>query len=1059
MASPCPVLHTLADHAAALAALPAGGPLPVRTAVVSSERHAHALRRELLRSGRPELLAGTRFVGAATLAREILEDAGVAFAAGEEALRPARLLALLGEDLGLEYFALDLLRSTPGWPEAFAAAVADLEGAGLEPASLPAADPRWRDVRLVWTRLDAAAGRSWTSARILREAAARLRAGDGFAGGPAFAAVTGREPAVLAAFLAALPGAALGVVAARPLRTRHLERVEALYGPEARRALEEAPPPAAAATERDLLARFLFAPPERLADAARPRSRGPDGTVSLEAHSGVEAEVEAAAEWVAREVLERRTPLEEVAILVPGSDALAPWVASRLSRLPWTGAPFPVHVAGGLPLASSAGGARALAIVRALRAFLPAEAVAEVLPSLRAPRPARTDDAAPEPRLHLAAGEAVAVAWGTGTVGGGAARREGALEWPGALAAREAQLAARIEALDPAGEEREGWRLRDELEVLRAARPAVDALAAVARLAVEGRPLAELAPALADLLERWMLDPSAGAPVHALLRDDLASARADAVAGAVRGPDALAAIEDRLLALRLSTARFGSPAVHVGTLAGAAGLEFTAVRVLGLAEGALPSAVREDAILPDRLRAQAGPLVPLSADRVDAQLHAFDRAVRGARARLALSVPHSDLERSDREASSLVVEVGAALGRPGGEGAAAIPDLASLRTTSFEPARAEAAAFRAAHPLTGAQWLDRAADTGEVPPSWREAGALDLPRILGLRGREGLGAADGILGSRGPFPPFPGLVPERPISASALGDLVACPLRFLQGRVLGREEAAGPPPVRELDALAYGSLLHEVAERFYRAQGGAFAAHQGTLARWKERARALAREAFAALRVSRPLVGRGVEEKERNRLLRDLDALLAYDWGRPLDRFVGVEVPFDGLALDAGGGKLHVRGYIDRLDVEQGHALVRDLKTGRDHPRDGDEAGPTPARDVQLGLYGLVARARAREWGLPRRVQAAYVYPRSGTERAFREDWAELEAATRGWLAVARGLLAGNAFPPSPSEADCRFCPFLPACDGQPRAAAARDGAEGPVARFFATKPGEEEEP
>ena len=203
----------------------------------------------------------------------------------------------------------------------------------------------------------------------------------------------------------ALPGITLGVVAARPPRPRHLERLEALFGKGARAALEGAPLPAAGSTERDLLVRHLFASPEFLADPSRPRSKGPDGTVSLEEYAGVEAEVEAAAEWVAREVLERNTPLEEVAVLVPVADALAPLVASRIERLPWPGGKFPVHVAGGIPLAATAGGARALSLVRALRSFLPATGLAAVLPFLRAP----VDD-----RQHVTTGEAMGIAWGVG---------------------------------------------------------------------------------------------------------------------------------------------------------------------------------------------------------------------------------------------------------------------------------------------------------------------------------------------------------------------------------------------------------------------------------------------------------------------------------------------------------------------------------------------------------------------------------------------------------------------------------------------------------------------
>ena len=172
-----PVLQSLADHASAIAALPASGPLPVRTALVPTERHAHALRRALLRAGKGSILAGTRFVGAGTLAREILEEAGVDFLPGEESLRPARLLALFEEDLPLAYFKLDLLRSTPGWPEAFASAIGDLEGAGLDAATLPATAPRWKDIALLWSRLDALAGRSWSSSRIHRKAAELLEGG------------------------------------------------------------------------------------------------------------------------------------------------------------------------------------------------------------------------------------------------------------------------------------------------------------------------------------------------------------------------------------------------------------------------------------------------------------------------------------------------------------------------------------------------------------------------------------------------------------------------------------------------------------------------------------------------------------------------------------------------------------------------------------------------------------------------------------------------------------------------------------------------------------------
>src|SRR5262245_39094773 len=117
----------------AVAALPTRGPLPCRTVLVPREPVAHVLRRELIRAGRSDALAGTRFLRVPYAAVEMLRAADVAFEPGEEALRAARLLAVFRSELRLGHFPLDLLRDKPGWDEAFARTISDFEGAGLQP--------------------------------------------------------------------------------------------------------------------------------------------------------------------------------------------------------------------------------------------------------------------------------------------------------------------------------------------------------------------------------------------------------------------------------------------------------------------------------------------------------------------------------------------------------------------------------------------------------------------------------------------------------------------------------------------------------------------------------------------------------------------------------------------------------------------------------------------------------------------------------------------------------------------------------------------------------------
>ena len=135
---PVTVLWTTRDWARAIADLPAGGPLPCRTALVPRGRVAHALRRELIRIDRADVLAGTRFVSVGVAASDVLRAAGVHAAPGEDALRRVRVLRLIKSGLPLEHFPLDLLRTTLGWDEAFARTISDLEAAGLTPEDVAA---------------------------------------------------------------------------------------------------------------------------------------------------------------------------------------------------------------------------------------------------------------------------------------------------------------------------------------------------------------------------------------------------------------------------------------------------------------------------------------------------------------------------------------------------------------------------------------------------------------------------------------------------------------------------------------------------------------------------------------------------------------------------------------------------------------------------------------------------------------------------------------------------------------------------------------------------------
>ncbi|HXH81538.1 MAG TPA: PD-(D/E)XK nuclease family protein, partial [Candidatus Tectomicrobia bacterium] len=377
------------------------------------------------------------------------------------------------------------------------------------------------------------------------------------------------------------------------------------------------------------------------------------------------------------------------------------------------------------------------------------------------------------------------------------------------------------------------------------------------------------------------------------------------------------------------------------------------------------------------------------------------------------------------------------------------------RRDAFAPARASAMAARRRMPLSEAAWLDgvAAAALGR-PPHWSGSAVLDLDRVAELTAA-GASALDGVLGPTGLRVGVPGSQ-EWPLSPSVLEVLLGCPHRFLFEELLGFEEPATAPSLREIDQRSFGGLFHRAAETLYRKHGPQIAGKQGQLDAWLAEADRVAATVFADFLGEYPLIGAAVRRKEHERLRAALHDLVAFDWETGPRQFVAVERSFGPLSLSLGPHRVVVRGRIDRLDVEGRATLVRDLKTGRPHLRMGRQREPDHVRDVQIAVYGLVAGQLAREWNLPARIAVGYAYfGRAHGERAYRDDFHEtLEPAARGWLELAGDLLAARAFPRTPRPDDCAWCAFRPVCgDGAyERAGRILSDAGGPLRRFAELK-------
>jgi hypothetical protein len=1020
--------------------LRADGPLPRRTVIVPRSSVGHRLRCGLIRRGRVDLLIGTSFVTIRTLATEILQLAGLDCRDGEQALRLSRLRALFRDGLDPEPFTNGLVMSTPGWDEALVRTIFDLEQAGLTPDDVAAVDAGAAGgLATVWQKLNEAAGPSTTGASQIREATTLLEQSPATAAdwGSVLAAVSGYTEGVEAQFIQAIPRAQIVLRAVRPLREGFTERVGALFGSTAKKALEEATSPCAGETDLQVVKRYIFESPDvHVADLRVHAGAEPDATMVLEEHAGVEAEVEAAADWVAREIIEHATPLEEIAVLVPRLDPIAQFVCERLRRLPWEGE-FPVHLAGGCALTSTTGG-RLLAVTQALQHHLSVDQVAQVLPMLR------TDGE----DCPIGKGAAMDLAQSLGTVGGSVSNPTGGLAWTERLARRESDIAAAAERVYAADED-------DELQVgmarglleterllrdLRAVRPGLEALVGIAAAVLEGQRLPEIWSQLRDFLGTWVLR---GREHQALAQLDAALEEAcdEGMCRTLSGSEALAHIETTLRGLRVPSDRLGESAVYVGTVAGAVGLTFQAVRVIGLTDGTIPAAPREDTVLPDEVReklahATTAPTLAL------ASLHNLYQVIQDTSRQLVLSTPRLTMERSYREPSSVFLEVATALGRPRADADDdGIPNLDQIRRREFGPARAEAHAFRRDHPIGQAAWQDRAADdcgrlkTPQVPVDWVESGALDLQRIIDLQFGVGQRVMDGILGADAIGPTIPGMSAQRPLSASRWRMLLVCPHQFLYESLLGWSAPPEPKSQRELEPLAYGSLCHKVLERFFTGYGTTFFRGKESLVHWRQELMAIAETEFEQMLEHYSLAGNAARQQQLDRVQREVGEFLDYLWEQVPCRFVAVEQSFgyrEPIALQAGDDRIYVRGFIDLIDVSGKTVRVWDVKTGKCHPRIGEESGPSPTLDAQLALYGMALRQMAEDLGVdgasPRAIYA-HTNERQGRERSYDEDYDELEEAGQQWLAATAQLMAERSFPRCPDKKQCPpFCAFGPVC-------------------------------
>lgn len=501
--------------------------------------------------------------------------------------------------------------------------------------------------------------------------------------------------------------------------------------------------------------------------------------------------------------------------------------------------------------------------------------------------------------------------------------------------------------------------------------------------------------------------------------------------------------------------------VFVTSVEGARGLSFHTVFVPGLAERVFPQKIREDPLLPDRVRRAVSPHLETNDERVAAERLALLSAVGAARDHAVLSYPRLDTEHArPRVPSFYALEAARAVQGtlPGYEALQRQAEAsANLRLAWPAPAVREQAIDDTEYDLATIDGLLRG---GAVRGRGRYLVTTNPHLGRALRARFSRWQTSALT-------PYDGLVKPgalarpaleanapaaRPFSPTSLEQYAACPYRFFLSALVRLEPFEVPGELEELGPLEKGSMAHEVQFRLLtalRAEGVVVteATLGPVLERLHQTIEAVAREVYDEFKPAIERVWQdGVQTLEAD--LRQWLKLMARDvaW-RPAHfelafglagRDLGAQDPASSPSPVTLSEGLKVRGSIDLVERRSDGALrATDYKTGKVKADEGSVIGG--GRHLQPVLYALVLERLFPDAEV-RGARLHYTTQVGG----YTERWVPLDTVSReAFGLVARTLreaLETGFFPAVPAKGECAWCNFRAVCgpDEERRVSGAR---------------------
>ncbi len=440
-------------------------------------------------------------------------------------------------------------------------------------------------------------------------------------------------------------------------------------------------------------------------------------------------------------------------------------------------------------------------------------------------------------------------------------------------------------------------------------------------------------------------------------------------------------------------------AVRVLTAHRSKGLEWRVVVVAGVQEGSWPDVRRRGSLLQADRLGRDGLVEPVStAAMLAEERRLFYVAVTRARERLvvtAVASPEADGDQPSRLLGDLGLPIVRRSGRPSRQ--LTLPGVvAELRRVASDANLSKA--------LRGAAAARLAALADDEVAGQPVAASADPATWWGLRDR-----TDTAIPVRPPDEPLG-------LSASALGGILDCPLRWFLSREAAGESARGT-------SLGFGSVIHALAD--HMGKSGAVSV---------EELRELLDSVWDQLDFDSPWIA----DRERIEADKVIERFARWHQGRPGRTYLASEVPFSVEVALPDGDVVSLRGKVDRVERDtDGNVVVVDFKTSKNPP-----SNAAVVDDAQLGVYQLVVDS-----GGLSEVAGPSVASGGAELVQLRHDssgWPKVQAQPRPTvgddgrrpveiqLTTAAQALRAERFPAT-ANGYCQFCDFAAMCPSRRR--------------------------